>query len=167
MDSLTFLLRLVHILFGVLWAGTVFFTTLFLLPRLRRLGPSIQNSVLNSLMPIVTPVMMLSCLLVIGTGIALTLLVWGSLGMLFTTASGWVLFVGFIATIAAAIVGFGVLAPAGMQLSKLNKTLEGRDPNPDEASNLKRLNARIEVFDRLNFIFMLIAVGAMGFLRYL
>jgi len=111
--------------------------------------------------------MMLSCLLVIGTGIALTLLVWGSLGMLFTTASGWVLFVGFIATIAAAIVGFGVLAPAGMQLSKLNKTLEGRDPNPDEASNLKRLNARIEVFDRLNFIFMLIAVGAMGFLRYL
>lgn len=167
MDTLTFVLRLSHILFGILWAGTVFFTTIFLLPRLRRLGPNIRNAVLNSLMPVVTPIMMLSCLVVIGTGVSLTLMVWSSLDTLLTTTSGWVLLVGFLATLAAAVLGFGVLAPTGMRLSQLNKTIEGRDPHPDETTELNRLNARIETFDRMNFIFMLIAVSTMGFLRYL
>ncbi len=167
MNTLTFILRLIHILFGVLWAGTVFFTTLFLLPRLRRLEQNVQNNVVNSLMPVITPVMMLSCLLVLGTGIILALTVWGSLNTLFTTKSGLALVVGFLATLAAAIVGFGILAPTGMRLSKLNKILEGRDPSPDQTQQLNNLNARIETFDRLNFAFMLIAVVAMAFLRYL
>lgn len=167
MDTLTIVLRLTHILFGILWAGTVFFSVLFLEPRLKRLGASIQNPVMNSLMAIVTPVMMLSSLIVIGTGIALSLMIWVSLDTLFTTSSGWILVIGFFATLAAAVVGFGFLAPTGMRLGRLNKSLENRDASPEEASQLNMLNARIQTLSRTSFIFMLIAVGAMGFLRYM
>ena len=148
-------------------AGTVFFTALFLEPRLKRLGPGIQNPVMNSLMPVVTPAMIVSSLIVIGTGVALALMVWGSLDTLFTTTSGWILLIGFLATLASAGVGFGVLAPTGMRLGKLNKSLEGREPSPEETSQLIKLNARIQTMSRTSFAFMVIAVGAMGFLRYL
>jgi hypothetical protein len=54
-----------------------------------------------------------------------------------------------------------------MRLGRLNKSLESRDPNSDEASQLSKLNARIQTLSRTSFVFMVIAVGAMGFLRYL
>lgn len=167
MDTLTMLLRLFHIVFGILWAGTVFFSVLFLEPRLKRLGPNIQNSVMNSLMAIVTPAMMLSSLIVIGTGIALSLMVWTSLDTLFTSSSGWLLVVGFLSTLAAAIVGFGFLAPTGIRLGRLNKSLEGRGPNPVETNQINQLNSRIQILSRLSFIFMVISVGTMAFLRYI
>jgi hypothetical protein len=122
---------------------------------------------MNELMPILTPVMMLSCIIVLGTGIALMLMVWSSLDTLFTTTSGWILFVGFLSTFSAAVVGFGFLAPTGMRLGKLNSSLQGRDPSPEEKRQLSRLNARIDIFDRMNFTLMVIAVGAMALLRYI
>ena len=47
MDILAVVLRLLHIIFGIFWAGTAFFNVLILEPRLRRMGPAFQNPVMN------------------------------------------------------------------------------------------------------------------------
>lgn len=167
MDDLTIVLRVLHIAFGTFWAGTVFFSALILEPSLRRMGPNFQNPVMNTLMPVITPLMMLSSLIVLGTGIAMTFMLWSSLDTFLSSTSDWILFIGFLLTIGAAVVGFGFLAPTGMKLSKLTKSFEGQNPDSDKASQLTRLTSRIETLSRLNFILILLAVCAMGFLRYL
>ncbi|MBI2847391.1 MAG: hypothetical protein HYX82_05885 [Chloroflexi bacterium] len=168
MDSLQVSLRILHIVFGTLWAGTTFFNVLFLEPQLRRLGPNISNPVYGALMPVITPAMMLSSVVVLGSGVAMTLVMrWGILDELLTTSWGWAVLIGFIATIGAMVVGFGILAPTGARVARLSKGIQGRAPNPDEARQLGSLGARIETLSRTNFVLILIAVGAMAAARYL
>jgi uncharacterized membrane protein len=162
---MTVILRTLHILFGIFWAGTTFFTTLILEPRLRRLGSGIQNPVMNALMPIITPLMMLSSLIVLGTGVVLTFSLWSSMESLFTTTPGIILTAGFVLTVAAMTVGFGFLAPTGMRMGKLAKTLEGRAPSQEETAQLSMLSHRIEFFSRINFVLILLSVLAMALLR--
>jgi putative copper export protein len=168
MDTLMLTLRLLHVFFGTFWAGTVIFSTLYLEPQLKRLGPGIQNPLMKALMPAITPAMMVSSVTVLLTGIAMTLLLRGSaLNLLLSTAWGWAMLVGFVATLAAIVIGFGVMAPSGMQIEKLAKSFEGRAPTPDEARTLAGLNARIESLSRVDFVLILLAVGAMAAARYL
>jgi hypothetical protein len=166
MDTLTVVLRLLHLLFGTFWAGTTFFTVLILEPRLGRMGPKFQSPVMNALMPVITPLMILSSFVVLGTGVALTFMVWTTFDTLFTTSMGWILFAGFVFTIGAIAVGLGFLTPTGIRLGKLSRSLEGRLPSPDETAQLTRLSARIETMSRLNFIFLLLAVSTMALFRY-
>ena len=86
MDLLQVSLRILHIVFGILLVGNVFFLTLFLEPRLKRLGPAIQNPVMGVLMPVIAPVQMISFTIIVVTGVALTLdLRWGRLDTFFST----------------------------------------------------------------------------------
>ncbi len=168
MTSLILVLRILHIVFGVFWAGTIIFSTLILEPRLKRLGPGIQNPVMKALMPVMTPWMMLSSVIVLLTGVAMTLIMrWGTLNLLLATAWGWAMLVGFVTTLAAMVIDFGVMAPTGMQIEKLAKSFEGRAPTPDEARRLAGLNARIETLSRMDFVLILLTVGSMAAARYL
>lgn len=168
MNTLIVTLRILHIVFGTFWAGTIIFSTLILEPALKRLGPGIQNPVMKTLMPALTPAMMLSSLVVLGSGVAMTLIMrWGALDLLLASAWGWAMLAGFAATLAAIVIGFGVMAPSGMQIEKLAKSFEGRAPTPDEAHKLQGLNARIETLSRVDFVLILFAVGAMAAARYL
>ncbi|MBI2862737.1 MAG: hypothetical protein HYX89_07945 [Chloroflexi bacterium] len=168
MDGLMVSLRVLHVVFGTFWAGTTFFSTLILEPRLRRLGPGIRDPVMGALMPVITPAMMLSSVVVLGTGVALTLIMrWATLSDFLATRWGWAVLVGLLATVAAMVVGFGLLAPTGLKIEKLSKGIVGRAPNPDETLQLQSLAARIETLSRVNFVSILIAVGAMAAARYL
>jgi putative copper export protein len=136
MDTLQVILRVLHIVFGTAWAGTIFFTTLFLEPRLKRLGPGIQNPVMGALMPVLTPAMMLSSIMVLGTGIALTLkLRWGMLDLLLSTAWGWAMVLSLVLTVAAMVIGFGIMSPTGMKMEKLGKSMAVAHPHPKRPSN--------------------------------
>lgn len=168
MDTLMVTLRILHIVFGTFWAGTLIFSTLILEPALKRLGPGIQNPVMKVLMPAVTPAMMLSSVTALLTGVAMTLIMRGStLNLLLANAWGWAILVGFVTTLAAIVIGFGVMAPTGMQIEKLARSFEGRAPTPDEARELEGLNARIESLSRVDFVLILLAVGSMAAARYL
>ncbi|HJW30803.1 MAG TPA: hypothetical protein VJ508_16325 [Saprospiraceae bacterium] len=167
MDILAILLRLLHIILGVFWAGTAFFNVLILEPRLRWMGPAFQNPVMNALIPVIGPMMTLSSFVVLGTGVALSLMSWTTFGALFSTSTGWMLFAGFAFTIGAMAVGLGFIAPTGKRLERLSKTLEGRVPGPDETLQLAQLSGRIETLSRLNSILLLLAVGTMVLFRYI
>ena len=167
MDILQVILRILHIIFGVSWAGALFFNVLVLEPRLRRLGPAIQNPVMGSLMPVMIPFMLVSALVTIVSGVAMTLILrWGALDTLFVTGWGWSMIISFITTIAAAIIGFGVVIPTGRRLAALAGSLQGRPPTPEEAQQLGGLSARITTLTRINFVLLLSAVVTMAIARF-
>lgn len=160
-------LRLLHIVFGVLLVGNVFFLTLFLEPRLRGLGPAIQNPVMAALMPVVTGAQILSFSIVVATGVAITLVMrWNSLGSFLQTGWGWAILAGFVVTIAAGVVGFGFITPLGLRIQKLGRSIQERPPSPEEAQQLERLGARLVTLSRTNFVLALIVVAAMAIARY-
>ncbi len=161
-------LRLIHVIAGIFVGGTYLFLVPILEPRLKRLGPAIQGPVMSALMPILTPVMGLSFIVLFGTGTWMTFLIrQGNLSQLVTTAWGWVILLGIIATIAICIVGFGIITPTGIRMGKLGQSIEGRAPTPEEGQRLHQLSARIEKLSRINFIFVVIALATMVISRYL
>lgn len=159
-------LRIVHVVLGTFWAGTVIFSSLILFPRLRRLGPGIENPVMRSLMAVASPVMAVSSVLVLATGLGLVHLM-GAFGSLLTTTWGQAISVGFAATALAIVVGASVLAPAGMRIEKILAGLGGRDPGPEKALALRLLADRVTIFDRINCALVLIATVAMAVARFL
>ncbi len=160
-------LRMIHVIAGIFVGGTYLFLVPILEPRLKRLGPAIQGPVMRAIVPVLTPLMALSFLLLFGTGTAMTFLVrQGNLTQLVTTAWGWVILTGTIATIAICIVGFGIIMPTGMRLEKLSRSIEGRAPTPEEGQRLHYLSTRIEKLSRINFIFVVIALATMVISRY-
>ena len=161
-------LRLIHVIAGIFVGGTYLFLVPILEPRLKRLGPALQGPVMSALMPILTPIMGASFVVLFGTGTAMTLMVrQGNLSQLVTTAWGWDILLGIIATIAIFIVGFGILTPTGIRMEKLGRSIEGRAPSPEEGQRLHQLSVRIEKLSRINFVFVLIALATMVIARYL
>lgn len=161
-------LRLIHVIAGIFVGGTYLFLVPILEPRLKRLGPAIQGPVMSALMPILTPIMGASFVVLFGTGTAMTLMVrQGNLSQLVTTAWGWDILLGIIATIAIFIVGFGILTPTGIRMEKLGRSIEGRAPSPEEGQRLHQLSVRVEKLSRINFVFVLIALATMVIARYL
>ncbi len=130
-------LRIVHIVFGIYIAGSYLFLVPILEPRLKRLGPAIQGPVMRALMPILTPINGISFIVIIGTGVVMTLIMRsGALNTLFVTAWGWAIIIGCAATVAAGVVGFGFLMPRGIRMDKQGRSIEGRAPTPDEGKQL-------------------------------
>ena len=161
-------LRLIHVIAGIFVGGTYLFLVPILEPRLKRLGPAIQGPVMRAIVPILTPIMGLSFVVLFGTGTAMTLLIrQGNLSQLVTTAWGWDILLGIIATIVICIVGFGIITPTGIRMEKLGRSIEGRAPSPEEGQRLHQLSVRIEKLSRINFVFVVIALATMVISRYL
>ena len=160
MDTL-FWLRVSHILFGVVWVGADAFITLILFPRLKALGPEIERPVMKSLMRSVPPVMMVSSVVTLVSGV---LLIGESRGwsVLFSTGWGWAIFISLVLTGLAVIVGFGALPPITMRYEKLYKTVEGRSATLDESRRLDSLTSSATVLGRINSVMLLIVVVAMA-----
>ena len=161
-------LRLLHIVFSVYLAGSVTFMVLVLGPRLKRLGPTIQGPVMSTLMPVMIVLNAISFIVIVATGIPMTFMARGSsLVDLVTTGWGWVIVVGIIATIIAAIVGFGLIVPTGMRQGKLGASIAGRAPTPEEGQQLQRLSVKLEKLGRINFTLIAIALATMVIAPYL
>lgn len=161
-------LRMIHVIAGIFVGGTYLFLVPILEPRLKRLGPAFQGPVMSALMPVLTPLMGISFIVLFGTGTAMTLMLGErNLTQLVTTAWGWDILVGIIATLAICVVGFGIITPSGIRLAKLSHSIEGRAPSPEEGQRLQQLGERIQTLSRINFVFVVIAIVTMVIARYL
>ncbi len=161
-------LRLLHVVFSLYLVGAVTFSVLVLGPKLKRLGPTVQGPVMSSIMPTMIALNALSFIIIMATGIPMTFMARGSsLGDLFTTAWGLDILIGIIATIIAAIVGFGIIVPTGKRQGKLGASIAGRAPTPEEGQQLQGLSEKLEKLTRINFTLIAIAVATMVIARYL
>jgi hypothetical protein len=164
-------LRLLHVITGILWGGTVVFSVVFLFPALQSAGPAAAGPVMAGLvqrrMMVALP---LIALLTVASGLGL---VWlasaGDLvayagsrsGRMFTSSGG-------VAIIAFAI-GVTVSRPAGIEAGRI----AARMPTVADETERERLVARLAILQRRNnlalkvvAVLVLVSSAGMAVARY-
>jgi len=164
-DILT--LRVLHIGFGTFWVGTDAFLVWLLFPRLRSLGADIERPVIAAMMRFLPPVLMVSSLVTFVSGILLTAIARGwNVDWVFASGWGTAISIGFVGTLIALIVGFGLVPPLTMRTDKLERSFEGRQPTAAEAVEFDRLRAQITMLAKLNSVLLIAVVLSMAAARF-
>lgn len=170
MSVLLVVLRLIHILSGVYWAGTMFFFVTFLEPSLRSLGPDggkvmirfFERGYLN-LLPVVAVMTMLSGLWM------LWILSKGFDGAYMGSSLGMALSTGGSLAIIAFLVGIVVMRPAAASIWDIARKVA---QEPDESARnalmaqMGKLRTRTVVAARVIFGLLVVAVALMAIARY-
>lgn len=170
MNALAIILRLVHILGGVYWAGTMFFMVTFLEPTLRSMGPE-GGKVMGGLaqrgfmkvLPIVS-------LLTLVSGLWLLWLLSGgfdpsymgtSVGMALSTGGGFAI-IGWV-------IGLTIIRPATMRMAQLGPAMAQADDasRGAMAAEMNQLRGRAGTWGRVVFGLLVGAVALMAVARYL
>ncbi len=160
-------LRLLHIIFGVIWVGSAFFMTVILEPKLRALGPAVQRPVMKAIMSIFVPIVVPSATITIIAGIILVFdLRSGSLSSFFNTGWGWAILIGFVTAMAGYIVGLGFVIPSARRMISMGDSMEGRPPTQEEIQQIQGLSGRLRLYSRIAFVALFIALGAMASARF-
>lgn len=163
-------LRLVHILVGIFWVGSLIFVAAFLLPAVRSAGAAggvVMGRLMQGLQ--LHRYMVASTWLTILSGVGLAWLVWGQLGLQwFNLGSGRVFGAGAILTILAAVVGLSVNAPTARRLAVLSAAIQGaaRAPLPEELAQLQALQARLGRAAIIVAALLVLAAACMAIARY-
>ncbi len=141
------ILRLVHILAGVFWAGTVFFYAIFLLPRVKAAGPVGGQFMQKLSQPPLPASLSAAGGLVVLSGI---LMYWRDSGGFqatwIRTFPGLALTIGGLAGLTAIVLGVVVSRPAATRLGVLGKEVAGSGgpPSPAQQTEMQALAGRLE-----------------------
>lgn len=159
-------LRLLHIVFGVFWAGSAIFFAFILQPRLRSLGPDIQARVMGALIPVMGPALIGSAVITIAAGMTLALrLRWGRLDTFLDHPWGWAILIGFVVSIGAFTTGATTMVLASRML-RLGSAIRERTPTPEEAAWMQRVALRLPRLGRATAVMVIIALGTMASARF-
>lgn len=170
MDLTLVLLRVVHVLCGVFWAGALIFVVIFLEPSIRGSGPEgakvmralIQRNYLN-VVPIVAALTILS-------GLWLMWIVSGEFSAAwFRSGVGMTLTFGSLVAFAAFLIGVHVLRPSVLRIGPLAQVAaEAPAGRKKEAmlAGVQRLRRRAMVAGRWVAALLAVAVVAMAAGRY-
>ncbi len=168
-QTITLVLRLLHIVSGVFWAGAVFLMVGFIFPSVRDAGPGgapfmqqIQRRRLPVFMNAAAGLTMLSGLILYGRAMAMN-------GAWVRTNSAMIFGIGGVATIVAAIIGGAFVSRSGVRLGKLGEAIQatGRPPSAEQAAEMAALQAKMGKGMRIVASLLLVAVIAMATARYL
>ena len=165
-----YVLRLVHIISGVFWVGSVMFTSVLLAPTLRALGPG-AGPVMNQLVKVrkLPIVMMVSAILTMGAGIWLFLIDMSlSDGAFMRTSSGMTYGIGAVFAVLAFALGMAVNLPTSKRIAAVGAAAAARGgpPTPEEQAELQRLQGRMSTASQIVMILLILATGAMAIARY-
>jgi uncharacterized membrane protein len=166
MDFYLMLLRIVHIIGGVFWAGSAFMLVQFVAPAVTLAGPEggkfMQRLVLGTRLSVVT-----------GTAAGLTvltglLLYWRASGGLrgewISTGTGVMFTIGGLAGLIALFTGAATSANS-RKLAELGQGLQG-PPSPEQAAEIARLQNRLSNLGAATAILLLAALIAMATAQY-
>lgn len=164
-------LRLIHVLGGILWVGSGLFSALFLVPALGDVGPSagaVMGALQRRRMFVILP---LAALLTILSGLRL---MWitsaGFSAAYFATGRGATYAAAAVAAVIAFLLGAFVMRPAGARAAALGAAL--RDSTDDAARQrltleLQRLQRRTAIMNPVLGILLIFAAGGMAIARYI
>lgn len=143
MQAELIVLRLIHVVGGVFWVGSVMFTSFFLMPALMKAGPMVAGPVSAGLqarrmmtwMPTVS-------ILVILSGLRLMMIVSRGQAHWFEHRSGHVYAIAGSLAIIAFVVGMSVTRPAMTKAAKLGQSMSSDGASKqliqDELNRLQR-----------------------------
>jgi uncharacterized membrane protein len=155
-------LLLLHVFFGILWAGGAIAAGLFFVPSVLEAGPAGGAVMAGILKRRFSVAMMVSAVLVTLSGLRLY-------SMRFSTAflgtpEGIVLTLGGILGLGAFVIGVFVQRPVAGRLGALGAQIQaaGGPPTPEQAAELGRLRERLGRVARLTAWHLLLAAFLMA-----
>ena len=148
--------RVIHIMGGIMWVGTMFMIGKVLLPMAATHGPQGASRWVGMILRRLAPASGIAGLLTILSGIYLMAV----LHPHDTSPGGIVLMVGALAALLAFLIGFFVGRPAGMKFATLSEQQSG------SAQELAALHARASMAAKLTVGLLGLAVLAMAAFRY-
>jgi hypothetical protein len=160
------ILRLIHILAGVLWAGWAFVSVAFIEPATRAAGPEGGKfmQVLTGKTKLLQT-MLAAPLLVIFTGVLMYWQVSGGLsGLWLVSPSGLALTIGSLAGILAFILGLGISRPAAERLAALSREMQsaGGPPSSDQMAEQRVQQQRLAMGGLYGAILLAVSVIGMA-----
>lgn len=170
-DLTGLVIRVVHILCGVFWAGAAIMLAGFIEPAVKSLGPDGGRFVQRMMGPGRFGVFMtLASLLVVLSGL---IMLWdGSfarMGDWFASGYGRTIIVGSIAGFVAMLAGLGVNAPVAARIARLSVEIEsaGVPPKPEQLEQIARLQRRLHVAGIASAVLLAFTVVAMAAAHFL
>lgn len=170
MDIILIVLRLIHILAGIFWAGGAVISAAFLVPAVRALGPDggkfMQQVIGKQKFSVY---MTIGAILTVLAGIVLYWrdsngfqLAWilAPSGLTFTSGS--------LAGIIVFFIGQFVNAPTAVRIGALAKEMQaaGGPPKPEQLAEMLKLQTRMGQAGVWGAILMVVAAAAMAMARY-
>jgi uncharacterized membrane protein len=164
-------LRLIHVVVGVAWAGCILFIAFFLVPAVNKLGPR-GGPVMEELMVV------RKMSLYLMTGVIVTIL--SGLSLYWIDSAGFtskvwlassqarVLGIGAVLTIVTAAIGAAVNGPTARKLAVLGAQVQaaGGPPSPAQATEMGRLRGRLRGAINATAVLIVVAVACMAVARY-
>src|SRR5689334_6321778 len=163
------ILRLLHIGFGLFWAGSALFFALFLMPSLKASGPEgvkFMQTLGRSGYPIAA---MISAIITIVSGF---LLIWklsaGFEPIWFQSWYARVLTTGASMAFIAFIIGFTVNRPSAAKMNKISLAIakQGTPPTAGQLNEMMALRKKIFIGTNYMAILLVIAIAGMSVFRY-
>jgi uncharacterized membrane protein len=171
MNTATLVLRLVHIVCGVYWAGTLMFLATLLQPAVAEAGPggaAVQQGLMRRRMLEIIPVM---AILTILSGIELYRRASGNFSTdWMVTGPGLSLTLGGLASLIAFAIGMTILRPSAKRTGPLAQKAQGLPEGAEREAlmaEVQRLRRRMAVGGRVVAGLLLVAVVSMAVFRYL
>lgn len=169
MNALVITLRLVHILAGVYWAGTMFFFATFLEPSLRSLGPDGGKVMIRMFERGYMKILPIVATLTVVSGFWLLWILSGGFESTYMGSPvGMALSIGGGLALLAWLIGIVFIRPAGARIWEIAKAMAQADETTRNAlmAEMGQVRARTVVGGRLVFVFLVVAVVLMAIARY-
>jgi uncharacterized membrane protein len=165
--------RVVHIMAGIAWAGSVYLLVVYVQPTAAAVGPA-SAPFMGELLGkrrLVDGLIGLGSITVIG-GLFLYWHDWhayGSLGNWIDSRFGIMITIGAVSAIVALAFGIFGTRPNVKRLLALGREVAGSGgpPSPDQAQEIARIQRLLKIFARLSLAFIGIAAFCMAVGRYL
>jgi hypothetical protein len=171
-DTFVVLLRIVHIVTGVIWVGSLFVVVVFVQPSAATLGPAGAPFMSELRRRRFVDVVFIDAVFTVLAG---AFLYWHDWHLLASFAD-WIdssfgrgLTVGALLAISGLVVAATLTRPTIGRLVDLGKQVaeSGAPPTPETAARIGTLQRRLVVAERVSFSLVLLAVVAMSSARYL
>src|SRR4051812_2434647 len=167
--TLTIMLRLIHILGGIFWAGAMIVLAGFLIPTVRATGREggrfmqtlMQQRRLQFYLGLAAALTVLSGVTMYARLAAATHGAWAG------SRPGIAYGVGAAAAILAAAAGGGISGSAGRKMLALGQSIGSAAPSPEQQAELGRLQGRMALGARVAAGLLVVAASAMAVGRYL
>jgi len=165
MAALLTILRIIHVLGAVIWAGWAFTNTAFLAPAVKASGPAGGAVMGNLLKTTLLKVMIVVPLLVITAGLIMYWYYSGNLSVEYLTSfRGLALTLGAIAGLIAFFDGMIVTGPTARRMAAIGAEIEqgGGPPSPEQLAEMGVLRERLSSAGLRGAIFLTVALVGMA-----
>jgi hypothetical protein len=168
--TITIVLRLIHILTGIFWVGTIFLIAGFLIPTVQASGPEggrfMQHLMLRRRLSVF---LLIAMLLTVVSGFTMYARLAAATGGAWAgTSPGIGYGVGALAAILAAVVGGAFGGPAAKRMAAIGQMAsQGGGLSAEQQAEMQRLQKRSAAGSRVTAGLLAVSAGAMAVARYL